>query len=191
MIWPINATPPQVRMSHPTLNPRTLALLLQFLMWGRSSWHYHLLNCPFRCEILIVAARTHTRQRRNTMHFFLTCPERGLEQRWACPGGQWSATWGPPLAPPSSSSPGGALGHRGWAPQSLGKARGHETYPLSSSTPRFCENRRASFNKLWKHKRYRENTQHFKDVVQCWWRMEILNSKYAIHNVQPWMPPRD
>lgn len=99
-------------------------------------------SCPFRCETLIAAPRTsfpltwhfaQTNQGRNTTRFVLTCPERGLEQRWACLGGRSSATSAPTWGPPASSSPGAALGHTDWAPRSLRKARGCETHPPSSA----------------------------------------------------------
>lgn len=146
-------------MSHRTLNPCTHSLLFGFLTQWRSSWHWNPLNCPFRCEILIAAPRAlfpltqpFIQVKEETQCIFLTCPERGLERRWACRGGQWNATSAPPLAPPSSSSPRAALGRTGWAPRSLGKARSCETHPPSSSAPCSSRNRRASFQKLWKHK---------------------------------------
>lgn len=95
-------------------------------------------NWAFRCENLITASRTWLPltllspkdQRWNAKYLFLTCPERGPEQRWACRGGRLSATSAPPLIPPSSSFPRAGLGPTGWAPQSLGKQE-----PMKHTSP--------------------------------------------------------
>lgn len=175
-----------LRMSHRTLNLCTHSLLFWFLTQWRRSWHYNPLKCPSRWEILIAAPGRHASLKGEKKHsaFFLTCPEQGLEQRWACQGGRWSATSAPPLAPPSSSSPRAALGRTGWAPQSLGKARGCETHPPSSAAPCLSRNRRATFQKLWKHK-YKD--LYFKDVVKCWpkkesFELKVCDSQFSVLN---------
>lgn len=163
VVGPVSAAASQERMSHRTLKPCTHTLLLRFLTQWRSSRPSPPPTCPFRSEVFIAELRTlfplhlalHSSWRRNTRNLSLTCPERGLEQRWACRGGRWSATSAPPWAPPTSSSPRAALGRTGWAPRSLGKARGckHTRPPpqLPDSIKK-KKKKRASFEKLRKHK---------------------------------------
>lgn len=122
MAWPVNA-------AERSCSPSSVTELMTLFSFSH----------PFGGEVLTAEPRTlsppHSAPHSNQSEkkhkvFFLTCPERGLEQRWACRGGRWSATSAPPWAPPTSSSPGAALGRTGWAPRSLGEARGREhTHP--------------------------------------------------------------
>lgn len=116
--------------------------------------------------------------------FFLTCPERGLEQRWACRGGRWSATSAPPSALPSSSFPRGGLGPTGWAPQSLGRQESMNHTSLPSAT-HLCKDRTASYQMPRKPRQLREVINHwFKEVI----KFGLRNLSCATFSFQPPTP---
>lgn len=191
VVGPVSAAASQERMSHRTMKRCTHTLLLRFLTQWRSSRPSPPPTCPFR-EVFIAELRTlfplhlalHSSWRRNTRNLSLTCPERGLEQRWACRGGRWSATSAPPWAPPTSSSPRAALGRTGWAPRSLGKARGCEHTCPPPQLPDSIKKKKKS--KFWKAKKTQITQSAGKINILKMWLIadEEENPEFRVSNSQ-------
>lgn len=119
--------------------------------------------------------------RRNTRNLSLTCPERGLEQRWACRGGRWSLhqPHHEHLQPAALQEPhlvAQAELHEAWGKQEA------VLYPPPPQLPDSIKKKRASFEKLRKHKSPRVQG---KSHLKMWLIVDekkILNSEWVTHN---------
>lgn len=148
-------------------------------------------TCPFRSEVFIAELRTlfplhlalHSSWRRNTRNLSLTCPERGLEQRWACRGGRWSFTSAPPWAPQPAALQEPHLVVQAELHEAWGK---QEAVSIPALPPQLPDSIKKKKSKFWKAKKT-QITQSAGEIniLKMWLiadEKKILNSEWVTHN---------